>query len=33
MRVKDWAQLIAAAAISSGIVTGLYFIYNLAAAR
>lgn len=33
MRVKEWAQLIAAAAISSGIVTGLFFIYTWAVAR
>lgn len=33
MRVKDWAQLIAAAAVSSGIVTGLFFIYSWAITR
>jgi hypothetical protein len=33
MTVKDWAQLIAAATVSSSIVTGLFFVYTWAVNR
>lgn len=33
MTIKDWAQLITAATVSSGIVTGLYLIFTWSVSR